>query len=105
MFLVSKNDGARSKQFIELSSQTPSYQIPNHPFNLTHVVMRNSLFGAIVPFNRYASPIRFCDCALIASVVLPTNRVADFEGSGLAAGHFTSIGSRPLPKHSLHVAA
>ena len=69
------------------SPPTPSHQFTNYPFNRPHIIMQNSLLAAIIPFNGYASPIRFGDCALIASVVLPTNTVADAECSGLVAGH------------------
>jgi hypothetical protein len=40
-----------------------------HALNLRHVVMKNGLHVAAIPFDRYARPIRFSDGALIAVVV------------------------------------
>ena len=60
-----------------------------HPLNLRHIVMKNGLLAAIIPFDGYARPILFSDGALILLIILPANAVADSEGSGLVAGHLT----------------
>ena len=49
--------------------------------------MLNGLFAATVPSNGQARPIRFCDGATVGLIVLPANAGADFEKSGLVAGH------------------
>jgi hypothetical protein len=41
-----------------------------------------------ISFDGYARPIRFSDGALVGSIVLPANTVADVKLSGLFAGHF-----------------
>jgi hypothetical protein len=56
--------------------------------NLRHVVMKNGLLAAIIPFDGYARPILFSDGAPIILISIPANAVADFEGSGLIASHF-----------------
>ena len=68
--------------------QTASHHFIRHLLNLRHVVMKNGLLAAIIPFDGYARPILFSDGALIGSIVLPTNTVADVKLSGLFAGHF-----------------
>ena len=59
--------------------KAPSHQITRHPLNLRHVIVKNCLLAAIVPFDGYASPILFSDGALIGLIVVPANTVADFE--------------------------
>ena len=49
--------------------------------------MQNGLLAAIVPFDGYASPIHFSDGATVGLIVSPANALADFEESGLVAGH------------------
>jgi hypothetical protein len=46
---------------------------------LRHIVVKNGLFAAIIPFDGYARPILFSDCALIVPVTVPANAVADVE--------------------------
>jgi hypothetical protein len=43
----------------------------------------------LIPFDGFARPILFSDGALIGSIVLPANTVADVKLSGLFAGHLT----------------
>ena len=50
--------------------------------------MHHGLLASTIPFDGYARPILFRDGALIGLVVLPGNLVADFQESGLFAGHF-----------------
>jgi hypothetical protein len=72
----------------ETAHQTASHHFIWHPLNLRHVVVVNGLLTAIIPFDGYARPILFSDGALIGSIVLPANTVADVKLSGLFAGHF-----------------
>ena len=56
---------------------------------LSHIVVQNGLLTTTtVPLDRYTGPIRFGDGALVGIVLLPADFVADFEVSGLFAGHF-----------------
>jgi hypothetical protein len=64
-----------------------SHHFIRHPLNLRHVVVVNGLLTAVIPFDGYARPIRFSDGALIGSIVLPANTVADVKLSGLFASH------------------
>jgi hypothetical protein len=65
----------------------PSRSLPRHPLNTRHVVVKNSLHAAIIPFDSYARPIRFSDSALIGRRGSPANAFANSECSGLFAGH------------------
>jgi hypothetical protein len=71
-----------------------------HPLNLPHVVVKDGLLAAIVPFDRYACPILFSDGTKISGHCTPANAVAHFEMSGLFAGHlvlkFRSSVSAPI---------
>jgi len=67
--------------------QTPSHHFIRHPLNLRHVVVVNGLLTTVIPFDGYGRPIRFSDGALVGSIVLPANTVADVKLSGLFAGH------------------
>jgi hypothetical protein len=49
--------------------------------------VKNSLHAAIIPFDRYACPIRFGDCAKIVCRGSPANAFANGEQSGLIAVH------------------
>ena len=75
---VGVSDTSR-KQKRPPSRKAPSHQITRHPLNLRHVVVKNCLLAAIVPFDGYASPILFSDGALIGLIVVPANTVADVE--------------------------
>jgi hypothetical protein len=55
--------------------------------NHLHVIMQHGLLVAIVPLESYARPILFRDGALVVFVLAPANASADFEYSGLIAGH------------------
>jgi hypothetical protein len=68
--------------------QLQSFRTLRHPLNLRHVVVVNGLLTAVIPFDGYARPILFSDGALIGSIVLPANTIADVKLSGLFAGHF-----------------
>src|SRR5260221_2167731 len=59
-----------------------------HRLNSRHVVVKNVLLAATIPFDGYARPILFNDGALIGWIVLPANAVERLEESGLVAGHF-----------------
>jgi hypothetical protein len=50
--------------------------------------MQKVLLAPAVPSNSYARPIRFSYGATVGLIVSPANAVADFEQSGLVAGHF-----------------
>jgi hypothetical protein len=63
----------------ETTHQRPLHHFIRHLLNLRHVVVVNGLLTAIVPFDGYARPIRFSDGALIGSIVLPANAVADVK--------------------------
>jgi hypothetical protein len=67
---------------------TSSHYFRRHPLNLRHIVVKNGLLAAIIPFDCYARPILFSDGALIISISVPANAVADVKLSGLVAGHF-----------------
>ena len=71
--------------------KVPSNQIRRCPFDLRHVIMKNGLLTAIVPFDGYACPIRFSDGATVGLIVSPANEVADLERSGFGAGHLGSF--------------
>jgi hypothetical protein len=64
-----------------------SHYFGGHPLNLRHVVVKNGLLAAIIPFDGYASPILFSDGALIIIISIPPNAVADLNLSGLVTGH------------------
>lgn len=57
----------------------PSNQITRHSLNLSHVVVKNRLLAAVIPFDGYAGPILFSDGASIGLIVLPANTIADVE--------------------------
>jgi hypothetical protein len=59
--------------------------------NHLHVIMQHGLLVAIVPLESYARPILFRDSALIVLVFAPANASADFEYSGLIAGHLFRV--------------
>jgi hypothetical protein len=59
-----------------------------HPLNLRHIIVKNDLLAAIVPFDGHSCPIFFNDRALIVFVGVPANTVADGEGSRLVSGHW-----------------
>jgi len=59
--------------------------------NHLHVIMQHGLPVAIIPLESYARPILFRDSALIVFVFAPANASADFEYSGLIAGHFSQL--------------
>jgi hypothetical protein len=65
----------------------PSRRLQRHSLNLRHVVVKNSLHAAIIPFDRYACPIRFGDGAKIVCRGSPANAFANGEQSGLIAVH------------------
>jgi hypothetical protein len=46
-----------------------------HEFDLSHVVMKDILFTAIIPLDGYSSPIRFDDGAKVGLILLPANAV------------------------------
>ena len=56
-----------------------SNQSRRYPLNLCHVVVKDGLLAAIIPFDGHASPILFNDGALIISISIPANAVADIE--------------------------
>src|SRR6266404_9610684 len=64
-----------------------SHQFLLHPLNSRHVVVKNGLLAATIPFDGYARPILFNDGALIGLIVLPAYAVERLEKSGLVAGH------------------
>jgi hypothetical protein len=49
--------------------------------------VKNGLITATIPLDGYTSPVLFSDGALIFSISLPANAVADREVSRLFAGH------------------
>jgi hypothetical protein len=53
--------------------------------------MQHGLPVAIVPLETYARPILFRDGALVVFVFAPANASADFEYSGLIAGHLFRV--------------
>jgi len=61
-----------------------------HTLNSRHVVVKNGLLAATIPFDGYARPILFNDGALIGWIVLPANAVEWLEKSGLVAGHLSN---------------
>ena len=61
------------------------------PRNLPHIVVQDGLFAAIIPSDGDTRPTRFRDGALVGSVFLPENAVADFEFSGFFACHLSSF--------------
>jgi hypothetical protein len=83
-----------------MESMLPSGSLPPHPLNMRHVVVKNSLHAATIPFDSHARPIRFSDRALIGRRGSPANALANTECSGLFAGHLTSI-SKMLPENAV----
>jgi hypothetical protein len=67
------------------------------PLDLRHVVVKNVLLAAIIPFDGYARPILFSDGAKIGCHGSPTNAVAYFEKSGLVAGHSSRPSENAAP--------
>jgi hypothetical protein len=67
-----------------------SHYFGRHTLNSCHVVVKNGLLAANIPFEGYARPILFSDGALIGLIVLPANAVADVEKSRLVAGHLSN---------------
>ena len=74
-----------------IARQRHSRYSRRHPLNLCHLIVKNGLLAAIIPFDGDASPIRFSDCARVILIVVPANTVADFELSGLVAGHWPCL--------------
>jgi hypothetical protein len=68
-----------------------SHYFRRHPLNLRHVVVKNGLLAAIIPFDSYARPIGFNNGAQIRCRGSPANAVADVQLSGLVAGHFVPL--------------
>jgi len=58
-----------------IARQRHSRYSRRHPLNLCHLIVKNGLLAAIVPFDSCASPILFSDHALIISI--PANAVAN----------------------------
>ena len=76
---------------------------------MSHIVVKNFPLIAIVPFDSYSRPILFNDAAKVGCHCPPTNAVANFEKSGLLAGHFVwpnallrQCGSYALATDRLH---
>ena len=86
---------------------SPSLYFLLHTLNSGHVVVKNDLQAATIPFDGYARPILFNDGALIGWIVLPANAVERLEKSGLVAGHCRTVIEREVhidaakAKHSL----
>ena len=59
-----------------------SNQIRRDPLNSRHIVMKNGLLAAIIPFDSCARTIPFREDALIIWISIPADAVADSEGSG-----------------------
>jgi hypothetical protein len=55
-----------------------SHYFRRRPLNQNHVVVKNGLLAAIVPFDDQARPIFFSDGALIVYIIVPANPVANF---------------------------
>jgi hypothetical protein len=66
---------------IHNDTPTPSHYFHRHPLNLRHVVVKNGLRAAIIPFDNYARPILFSDSTLIEYLSVPANAVAYREQS------------------------
>jgi hypothetical protein len=58
-----------------------SRSLPPHPLNMRHVVVKNRLHAAIIPFDGYARPIRFSDGAKVRCCGPPANAFANSECS------------------------
>src|SRR5260370_148777 len=74
-----------------IGNTPPSHQFLRHTLNSRHVVVKNGLLAATIPFDGYARPILFNDGALIGLIVLPANAVERLEKSGLVAGHLADF--------------
>src|ERR1700738_2903963 len=81
--------------YYSLGAKRSCSSLHRHSLNLRHVVVKNGLHATIIPFDRYARPIRFSDGAKIGHGGSPANTVAYFEKPGLFTGHlrFTLGGS------------
>jgi hypothetical protein len=64
-----------------------SSNLDRHPFDLSHVIMLDNVFVAVIPRDCDSAPCRSDNCALIGRAGFPANAVASFEKSGLVAGH------------------
>ena len=58
---------------------TPSHYFRRHPLDLRHVVVKNGLLAAIIPFDGDASPICFSDGALIVFAAFQQTRSPTFS--------------------------
>src|SRR5712664_2373428 len=76
-----------SRSWQVFSSACPSHQLIRHPLNLRHIVVPNEIRVIVVPTNSDFAPSRSGHRTKIGRALFPTNAVADFESSGLLAGH------------------
>jgi hypothetical protein len=67
-----------------------------HPFNLRHVIVRYGARFAVIPRNGHFTPRRCDNRAKVCGRCSPTDSVADFEQSGLFAGHFFTNSTRSM---------
>jgi hypothetical protein len=56
--------------------------------------MQNRLLAPAIPFDYQSRPTFFGYDALVGLVILPTNLIADFQESGLFAGHVLTSSKR-----------
>jgi hypothetical protein len=54
-----------------------SHQFRRHPIDARHIVVKNGLLGAIIPFDRYARPVRFNDGAAILWISIPRDALTN----------------------------
>ena len=67
-----------------------------HPFNLRHVVVLNRRVVAVIPVNRNLAPRCSNNRTKIVRRGAPAKAVADFQESGLVAGHRIRPFQRPV---------
>jgi hypothetical protein len=70
-----------------VSSTAGHVKVRRCPLNPRHVVVMDGARPTIIPFDHHTAPFVAGDCAHISDIALPANTIADFEPSGLVAGH------------------
>jgi hypothetical protein len=80
---------------ILLQARRSLTSVRRHPLNPRHVVVGDRTCFSVIPRNGDLTPRRCDNRAKVRCRAAPTNTVADFECSGLVAGHSTF----PEPSH------
>jgi hypothetical protein len=82
-----------------ISSSTPVgrelvlhlHQFRRHSLDVRHIIVKNGLLAAIIPFDGNTGPVLFGDGAKVRCRGSPADAVADIEQSGLVTGHVSDL--------------